>query len=526
MGTEEVIKRILTQRSDITRSELEAMIAEKKEVSGDLLSMEGAAHLVAQDLLVETDATRTVGLQISDIIPQLGDATLTARVIAAWPEQRFKRKDESEGTFVRLLLGDQTGTIPCLVWNSSAIETLESNSIEGKIIRVSHGYTRTGLTEKVELHVGSRGSVTLLPENLKEGSHPPVEAFVQTVSQISDQIQTANVEGTVKTIPIVSSFQKEETQGMVLRMAIEDSTGTVTIVAWNERAYELKDLRVGDAIRVINGRVRRTADEQLELHLEKRSIARLLDRSKNPSLRSPILIVDLKPTSRRVSVIGRVLSVGPISEIQTKSGEKVPVSSILVGDRTGLIPVTLWRKNSKLVEELEEDLVLLIENAETQERLGQVSLNVGESGKVVSAPEFTKNSDPGHPPITAISQLKKSKAPVIVEGLVVEEPSLKEVEIKSGAKIHLASFRIRDTNETVRVSFWRSLAKIAAPLKRGDKIRIIGLRVKEGFADKWELHSSSLTTLKLIGKENPNVESLNYSSPVLCQENRKLTELN
>lgn len=515
MGTEEVIKKILTQRSDITRPQLEAMITKKKEVSGDLLSMEGAAHLVAQDLLVETGATRTRGLQISDIIPQLGDATLTGRVIAAWPKQRFKRRDETEGTFVRLLLGDQTGTVSCLVWNSNAIETLESNRIEGRIIRVSHGYTRAGLTEKVELHVGSRGSVTLLPENLKDETHPPVEAFIKSVKQISDQIQTTNVEGIVKTIPMVSSFQKQETSGTVLRMTVEDDTGTITIVAWNEKADELKDAGVGDTIRIINGRVRRTADEQLELHLEKRSIVRLLITSKKPSSKSPISIADLKPTSRQVSVIGRVLSVGPIREIQTKSGQKVPVSSILIGDRTGLISATLWRKNSKLAEELQENLVLLIENADTQERLGQVSLNVGESGNVVTMPEVTNNSDPGHPPITAISQLKKSRVPVIVEGLVVEEPTLKEVELKSGGKIQLASFRIRDTNETVRISFWRSLAKIAVPLKPGDKVRIIGLRVKEGFADKWELHSSSLTTLKLIGKENPNVENLNYSNPVL-----------
>jgi hypothetical protein len=98
-----------------------------------------------------------------------------------------------------------------------------------------------------------------------------------------------------------------------------------------------------------------------------------------------------------------------------------------------------------------------------------------------------------------------------VEGVVAEEPSLKDVELKNGDRIQLASFRIRDANQMVRVSFWRDLAKVAASLKRDDKVRIIGLNVKEGFAERWELHSISLTKLNLIGRETRNVGNHNFS---------------
>src|SRR4030042_5813805 len=184
MATEKVVERILAQRPDITRGQLEVMINRKRETSGDLLSVEGAAHLVAQDLLVATGEKKTKGLQISDLIPQIGDATLATRVIGVWPKQNFKRKDESEGTFVRLLLGDNTGTISCLVWNSEVVKTFQEKDFEGKIAAVSHGYTRQGLSEKVELHIGNRGSISLLADE-KATDIPSVDSFVNPLNKIS-----------------------------------------------------------------------------------------------------------------------------------------------------------------------------------------------------------------------------------------------------------------------------------------------------------------------------------------------------
>ncbi len=518
MGSEEVIKRILAKRPDIARSVLESMIVKKKEASGDLLSFEGAAHLVAQDFLVETSVTRKDGLKISDMVPQLGDATLIARVVAAWPKQRFKRKDETEGTFIRLLLGDKTGTLTCLVWNSNTIQTLESSDIEGKMVRVAHGYTREGLSDRVELHVGDRGDVTLLTETAEAESHPPVEAFIKSVDQLSDQDQISSLQGTVVAMPVISSFEKDGIAGTVIRMLIEDSTGSATVVAWNEKADELKTVRVGDTARVMNGRVRRSADGQFELHLDKRSLVRLLGTPRKlPSSKPSVSIAEIKPTNRLVNVVGRVLSTASAREIQTKSGEKLRVSSILIGDKTGLVPVTLWRGKAELADRLKEDTVVFIENAQTRERYDEVGLDVGESGNAIFDSDLLNMSGPGQPPITQIGQLKKNKAPIIVEGVIVEEAVLKEVELKNGSKTQLATFRIRDASETVRVTFWRDLAKVAKPLKKGDRVRIIGVRTKEGFSDKWELHSSSLTSLKLIGKEPVGTPSADNSNSVLLE---------
>jgi ssDNA-binding replication factor A large subunit len=515
MATEKVVERILAQRPDITRDQLEDMINKKREASGDLLSVEGAAHLVAQDLLVATGEKKTKGLQISDLIPQIGDATLATRVIGVWPKQNFKRKDESEGTFVRLLLGDNTGTISCLVWNSEVVKTFQDKDFEGKIAAVSHGYTRQGLSEKVELHIGNRGSISLLPDD-KATDIPSVDSFVNPLNKISDELDTVSIQGTIKTTPIVSSFETGGAAGTVLRMLVEDDTSVINVVAWNEKVEELKTSRIGDDVRILNGSVRKTSDRQFEVHLDKRSLVRLLNKpDRRPTSESFKALGDIKPTNEPVSVIGQLLSSEPVREIETKSGEKIRVSSILIGDPTGVILATLWRDNSALVETAKRGSTIHIQHSRVRERLGELTLDVGQSAKVVvsTGKEAMTNFD--RLPLTKISQLKRETRPVVVEGIVAEEPSMKTIELKNGNRTRLASFRIGENGHAVRVSFWGDQAEVTVPLKVGDKVRIIGARVKEGFTDKWELHSNRLTRLELVRKKNVETGSIQSSDSIL-----------
>ena len=512
MATEKVVERILAQRPDITRDQLEDMINKKRETSGDLLSVEGAAHLVAQDLLVATGEKKTKGLQISDLIPQIGDATLATRVIGVWPKQNFKRKDESEGTFVRLLLGDNTGTISCLVWNSEVVKTFQEKDFEGKIAAVSHGYTRQGLSEKVELHIGNRGSISLLADE-KATDIPSVDSFVNPLNKISDELDTVSIQGTIKTTPIVSSFETGGATGTVLRMLVEDDTSVINVVAWNEKVEELKTSRIGDDIRILNGSVRKTSDRQFEVHLDKRSLVRLLNKTDRQSTSESFKALgDVKPTNEPVSVIGQLLSSEPVREIKTKSGEKIRVSSILIGDPTGVILATLWRDNSALVETAKRGSTIQIQHSRVRERLGELTLDVGQSAKVVVSTGKEAMTDL---PVTKISQLRRETRPVVVEGIVAEEPSMKTIELKNGNRTRLASFRIGENGHAVRVSFWGDQAEVTVPLKVGDKVRIIGARVKEGFTDKWELHSNRLTRLELVRKKNVETGSIQSSDSIL-----------
>jgi ssDNA-binding replication factor A large subunit len=209
------------------------------------------------------------------------------------------------------------------------------------------------------------------------------------------------------------------------------------------------------------------------------------------------------------------LSSEPVREIVTKSGERIRVSSVLIGDPTGVILATLWRDNSALVETAKRGSTIQSQHSRVRERLGELTLDVGQSAKVVvsTGKEAMTNFD--RLPVTKISQLKRETRPVVVEGIVAEEPSMKTIELKNGNRTRLASFRIGENDHAVRVSFWGDQAEATLPLKVGDKVRIIGARVKEGFTDKWELHSNRLTRLELVRKENVETGSIHSSDSIL-----------
>jgi replication factor A1 len=213
-----------------------------------------------------------------------------------------------------------------------------------------------------------------------------------------------------------------------------------------------------------------------------------------------------------VSVIGQLLSSEPVREIKTKSGEKILVSSILIGDPTGVILATLWRDNSAIVETAKRGSTIQIQHSRVRERLGELTLDVGQSAKVVVSTGKETMTDL---PVTKISQLKRDTRPVVVEGIVAEAPSMKMIELKNGIRTRLASFGIGENGHAVRVSFWGDQAEVTVPLKVGDKVRIIGAKVKEGFTDKWELHSNRLTQLELVRKENAETWSINSSDSII-----------
>ncbi len=113
-------------------------------------------------------------LQISDLLPDLNDVTITGRVLSVWPLKEFERGDGSLGKLTKLILADKTDKISCLFWNSKAEQISDEKGLQGKILQISHGYTREGNSGEVELHIGDRGNIIVSP-NVSEEKYPALE---------------------------------------------------------------------------------------------------------------------------------------------------------------------------------------------------------------------------------------------------------------------------------------------------------------------------------------------------------------
>jgi len=502
---EEIIEKILAKRGDLKKEDIRILLDKKKRDSGDLLSDEGAARLLAQELLIDVKSQEAVEVRIKDLIAGLGDVTVSGRILVEWPIQEFRRTDGSLGRMRRLLLADGGGEVRCVVWGMKAQE-LSSLGLEGKIIRVRHGYTREGLADAVELHVGDRGEVDVSPPDVMDNEYPKLEDLLTDVCEVNAEQREVNVVGVVSSPPRIISFKKPDREGLVLRTSIGDETGNIGVVAWNERAEELKGLNKGDVIQIVCGKVKRNAAGFPEVHLGKRSKTSVL-REKPPYLREPTLkptkIFWLNPGMGSVNLLARIVKLGKIREVRRSSGETTQMGRMLLGDETGIVQAFLWDENAGLVEKAREGDVLFIRDASVRDRLGRLSLSLGKTCVVEINPKLEDAEIPPYPKTTSIDDLSGVQGLVVVEGKVAEDPSCREVQTSDGKLVEVASMKIEDGTGLATILFWRELARKVTSIGRGSRIKVTGAYVTSRLTGEVELSSSGLTTIEVVEKQEP-----------------------
>jgi replication factor A1 len=169
MGLEKIVNQILSSRSDIKREQILQIIENRKKETGNFLTDETAARIVATELGVKI-AKKPIHLkiQIKDIVSGLSDVSLTGKVVSVFPPKTFKRRDWTEGKLANIIISDETGTLRVILWDNKA-DFVEKKKIQRKqTIKISHGYVREGQDGKPELHLGDRGNIKILTKSIKK----------------------------------------------------------------------------------------------------------------------------------------------------------------------------------------------------------------------------------------------------------------------------------------------------------------------------------------------------------------------
>lgn len=158
---EQMIEKI-TSNSGMSQDEIQSRIDSKlKQLSG-LVSQEGAAYIVANELginLIQSGGK----MKIKDLHPGLRDAQTSGKVINKYETRTFVRNGV-EGKVASLLMGDETGKIRAVCWGSNADKVEEVKS--GDIISINGGYVKEN-NNYPEVHINDRSTISLNPEGEK-----------------------------------------------------------------------------------------------------------------------------------------------------------------------------------------------------------------------------------------------------------------------------------------------------------------------------------------------------------------------
>ncbi|HUO41601.1 MAG TPA: hypothetical protein VMU35_01405 [Methylomirabilota bacterium] len=491
-----IIDEILSKRPDLSAEQVRALIEEKKRELPNFLSDEGAARLVAEELLIKTSGTQLGRMRIRDLVNGLNDVAISGRILAAWPPQAFQRRDGSSGQVMRLIILDRSGRVRCALWDRHA-DTMSKRNLQGGIIRIGHAYTRQGLAGDVEVHAGDRSIVELNPQEMPTTDFPDFRELFSSINEIPSESSQVNVVGVVQVEPRKHSFTKGDRTGTVLNTIIADQSAQIPLVAWNDRAEELQDLKKGDILQIVNARSRLNQNAKLELHIETRCLVSVLhqppDYLKLPAESQISRIADLTVHSSLVDLIVTVISKSEIREVRRSTGEMLKVSSILVGDETGIIMLTLWDDKSELVGNYVEGETLHLHGVTVRERLGDLQLNLGKSGQLEKVHVVQKLIPP-----TRLDGLAAAKGLVTVEGNIIDQPVVRQVSTDKNETIDVASFMLKGETGSARVTLWRDHAKLATQLIPNRRLRVTGVRIRPGLNGQMELSSIPLTKISIL----------------------------
>lgn len=190
MPLPEMIARI-REKTKLSEEEVMAKVEAKCASLSGLISKEGAAHIIANELgvkLLESSG------KIKDLLPGMRNVEVLGRVAQVYEVRDFKRADGSAGKVGSFLVGDGTGVVRIVCWGSHA--DILSQLVTGMPIKVSFGMVRENQRGYREIHLNEASKVNLHPtEQVPQMGAVKVQR--RTLKELQESDEQVEIMGTV-----------------------------------------------------------------------------------------------------------------------------------------------------------------------------------------------------------------------------------------------------------------------------------------------------------------------------------------
>lgn len=190
----EIVSKI-KEKAGATEKEIEIKVNEKLTKLSGLISREGAAHIVANELGVKLVEQVSGRLQIKNVLAGMRDVETVGKIVQIYEAREFQ-SGERRGKVGSMVVGDETGTIRLVFWGeqTSVLDRAKS----GDIIKIVGGYVKDNQGRK-EIHLNDRANCALNPNGEKiesvEFSQQPSQR--KKIKDLSESDNAVDIMGTV-----------------------------------------------------------------------------------------------------------------------------------------------------------------------------------------------------------------------------------------------------------------------------------------------------------------------------------------
>jgi replication factor A1 len=370
MTLDELVNRIV-DRKTLSRKQVFDLIEQKKENLNWMISDEGAAAIVAKELGVETyqdPCDDDLTLTIADLVAGMSNVMITGRITSVRPAKEFNDKSGGKSVVASLTISDKSGEMRVVLWGEAA-KPIQDNGIgTGDIVRVHNGYIREDMAGRPELHVGRRGHLEVSPADINEKDFPDSSTEFIKINKLTTDMSRVNIAGVVGTVcPTKLVKTKEGREVKLSSLLISDETATsVRIVFWDHRTSLMDNIREGDSVEIVSGRVHLTRNNGIEIHLDSTSTINVTPTGKrvnSANVDKFQRISEARPGLMSFSVKGVITEEPQFREFARTDGTTGRILSLILSDDSSSIRIVAWGEHAENLKHLQKGYVITVRNA-------------------------------------------------------------------------------------------------------------------------------------------------------------------
>ncbi len=456
--------KLLEQKSELTKKDIEEQIKQKKEkIGAGYLTDQGALFLIASDYGITLSEPLKIEMELKDLYAGAKEISLETRVLNLSPAKQFSRKDGSPFYLRTMTVYDANTTASVKLWDEKANLPGIENLKPGDLIKIIKAYVKSDLDGSPTINIGSGSNIE--PVNT-ESEIPTIDTITKDISELKegqkDLVISGITDGTISGMEFTNSRGKP---GKALRMRLKGKDGNaMRVVLWGKDESSIPNMISQSAkVRLLGVKVR-SGNQGLEIH------------------GNDATIVEIEGGKEAEPVIARVLSM-----LTTDNGKKM----ILAVDN---------KKNLYNISDLTNSTSICVEGDVIECMPSKIygnSITLDENS-------FVRKLD-NDESIPSLSQLRTKINDVKVDGnyciesIILKVPERREVQTKSGESIALSEMFVEDDTGSIWVKGWRNQARIIDKCELGEIVSITGLNAKAGLEGRIELF---LTAFSKIIKKN------------------------
>ena len=361
------------------------------------------------------------------------------------------------------------------------------------------------------------------------------------ISDITSNMKNLTLIGRIKDIYNIRTFNKKDgSEGHVGSFLLNDNSGDIRIVLWDEHARILnnKEFVKNELVKIINGYAKQGINGRIEVQIGRLGKIILapedIDVKKYPKVKDkPLKIEEVNLNQRSISLEGKIIQKFPIKEFTSKTGDLGKLCSLILADDTGTIRITFWNEDVTKIDILTIGDHIIINSLNPKlNNLDKKTIDLNAT-RNTNIKKIKKELKLESNIVEKIKELQdKKNAVVSFNGIVSFVDNLKNITLKTEEIVSLLGFTVSDDTDFIRVTLWRENAeKYSEVLKKGMGLSLKNVMIKySNFSNRNEISFLKDSSLEVIDLKIENIKyreaEPNKSKNVITGNYMKIDSIN